>query len=99
MRHDFEKYLESEKIFFDREELFLLCKTIEKILEDGKNQDIAATNQMVKKSLDRIFDFVQKFAKVENSLEKFHQIFKCLLPHCYKLLDLPKMNIKLKDDI
>ena len=54
---------------------------------------------MAKKSLDRIFDFVQKFAKVENSLEKFHQIFKCLLPYCYKLLDLPKMNIKLKDDI
>ena len=99
MQHDFEKYLESEKTFFDREELFLLFKTTEKILEDGKNQDIAATNQMAKKSLDRIFDFVQKFAKVENSLEKIHQIFKCLLPSCYKLLDLPKMNIKLKDDI
>ena len=51
-----------KRLFFDREELFLLCKTIEKILEDGKNQDIAATNQMAKKNLDRIFDFVQKFA-------------------------------------
>ncbi|CAF5061286.1 unnamed protein product, partial [Rotaria sp. Silwood1] len=94
-----ENRLSTEKTFSNREELISLCKNIKNVIEDAKTQNVEATDQMVKKSLDIILDFIKNFQEVENSLKEFHRIFKRLLPYRYELLDIPTINKNLKDDI
>ncbi|CAF4249410.1 unnamed protein product [Rotaria sordida] len=88
-----EKVLQNEKIYFDR----TICQTLRGILVN--NTTTPAVNRIAKESFDRIFQFIQNFAQVEKYLKDFHVIFRCLLPNCYELLDVPTINRRLKDDI
>ncbi|CAM4953543.1 unnamed protein product [Rotaria socialis] len=95
----FEHFLKIENSFSHAQELLSECKSIKNSLGNGRIENAAITNRFAEKSFGVILPFIQRFVKVEESLNEFHQIFKCLLPYCYELLDLPIINSSLRDDI